>query len=323
MSEHEERPPGRLPERLKQLDEAGPPMPEFDLDTAVRAGERRVRRRHAGTAAAAGAGLVLAGLVTGSMWTGWADDEPQPVTAPNPAELVYEQHGDSVMVYRDGDPLARVRLEAVTVGPEGSGAVEVTVDSDGPFVLSPAGFFWAGEGEDAAPTDAGPQITVEGPKQLRLSYREVSDGELAWLLPGVDQPAAVWSVGAGTSPTEVKTDRVWYLQQEDTVAVYQGRSPLAEVTVSDVGLAGETAQARVVLTATGHYELRGDDFLWAAADGTQHAMVEGSWPSFAWRGAWAIGDVGGPSAQLEFEPVREGAVVWAPGGGETVGVWAP
>ncbi len=164
---------------------------------------------------------------------------------------------------------------------------------------------------------------MEGAKELRLTYSEVSDGELAWILPGVGQPAAVWSVGAGTSPTEVKTDRVWYLQQEDTVAVYQGRSPLAQVTVSDVGRAGETAQARVVLTATGHYELRGDDFLWAAADGTQHAMVEGSWPSLAWRGAWAIGDVGGPSARLEFEPVGKGAVVWAPGGGEAAGVWTP
>ncbi len=63
-------PASRLPERLKRLDEARPPLPPApsDLDDVVRAGRRRYRRRLAATAVAVVAALVAAVAV--------AEDDP-------------------------------------------------------------------------------------------------------------------------------------------------------------------------------------------------------------------------------------------------------
>jgi hypothetical protein len=306
----------RLSDRLKRLDQvqAAQEVPEFDLDAVMRGGERRVRRRTAvGTAAlAAGAGLVLALAFAVSAWT----DEEEAV--PTPADLVYEQHDDSVVVFADGEPLARVELSMASLSDHGFGIVEVTVDSNAAFTLSPLDFIWASEALDQVPDRTQGELLVDGFQRFSWSYEEVSQGQLAWVLPGSDKPAAVWNVGSSAEPSAVASDQVWYLQREDSVIVYEGVQAQAKVSVSDVAVRGGTGFAQISLTARGSYALRADDFVWSSEFGVEHAPTADNWGSFEVDGAW--GSIGSGSP-LEFSAVQEGYLLWAPGGKETVGVW--
>ncbi|GLY27404.1 hypothetical protein [Kineosporia sp. NBRC 101731] len=308
--------PTPLSKRLKQLDAVtqAQGMPEFDLDAAVRGGERRQQRRSiAGTAAATvGAGLVAAALFAGGVhWNAFWGEDPDPAPSAAPADLVYAQHGDSVTVSRGRDPLARVTVSSVAVDGNGRGTVEVMVDSDAEFVLPLSDFVWAGDSLDRLSGAAA--VTVDGFRTVRWTYEGVSDGELAWTVPGTDRLAGVWSVGDRVEP--VAADRSWYLQVGSAVTVYEGVEPQARVTVSSVAVGRTVGAAHVSVTAHDGYELRADDFVWAEESGPQHAPLADDWRSLSARGdAVNTGD-------LRFAGVGEGYLLWAPDGLETAGVW--
>ena len=98
------RPPGGLPERLKELAEAGPALgpPGFDLDAVIRGGERRRLQRNAAVVTA-GASLALVAVVAGASFLA---DWGRPSAAA--VDLIYVQHSDSVLVSAGGDSRARV-----------------------------------------------------------------------------------------------------------------------------------------------------------------------------------------------------------------------
>ncbi|MCD5309370.1 hypothetical protein [Kineosporia babensis] len=283
-------------------------MPEFDLDAVVRGGERRVYRRRAvlgGTASAAGAGLLLAAFFVGT-------SDAEPAVRP-PADLVFVQKDTAVTVYDRGEPLARVTLDAAVVDSDGAGTVDVTVDSDAPFTLSSADFVWAGSALDLTPVESGQSYSVNGFERLRLTYADVSDGELAWVLPGESRPAAVWSVGGGNDPSEVKLDRVWYLQRDDEVVRFEGTEPQLSLAAT---LESSPGRAQIEVTAMERSVLRAEDFVWASGS-AQHAPVLDEWRDLTLLPGEA------KTAGLEFESVRDGFLLWAPGTeAETVGVWA-
>jgi hypothetical protein len=303
---------GLLSERLKKLDEVGPALgpPKFDLGAVMRGGERRRRRRNAaGVGAAvvtAGAGLALAAV--------FASAVPGPVSPPAAAvvDLAYVQHGDSVLVSAAGASLGRVTLELAKVDAEGRGTVEVLVESDSDFTLAGSDFVWASNAQDRSPIEVEKR-SVDGVQQLRLTYEEVSAGEMAWTLPGTEQLAAVWQVGPGAGVAVVQRGQVWYLQRDSAVTAYRGNRPSARVVV---GLGKHPGVAQVQLSASIPYELRVNEFVWASADGSQHAPVVDPWASLA------VGAGGTVTATVDFGKVEEGSLLWAPGGGETVGVWS-
>jgi hypothetical protein len=308
--------PTPLSERLKQLDAVtqAQGMPEFDLDAAVRGGERRQQRRSiAGTAAATvGAGLVAAALFAGGAhWNVlWGEDSDLAPSAA-PTDLVYAQHGDSVTVSRGHHPLARVTVSSVAVDGNGRGTVEVTVDPYAEFSLPLSDFVWAGDSLDRLSSASA--VPVDGFQTVRWTYEGVSDGELAWTVPGTDRLAGVWSVGDGVET--VAADRAWYLQLGNVVTVYEGSEPQARVTVSSVAVGRTVGGAHVSVTAHDGYELRADDFVWAEEDGAQHAPLADDWRSLSVR------DDAVNAGDLRFTGVGEGYLLWAPGGRETAGVW--
>ncbi|GAA3604618.1 hypothetical protein GCM10022223_20360 [Kineosporia mesophila] len=312
--------PTPLSERLKQLDAVtqAQGMPAFDLDAAVRGGERRQQRRSiAGTAAATvGAGLVAAALFAGGAhWNAFWDVDSDPAPSAVPVDLVYAQRGDSVTVSRGRDPLARVTVTSAAIDAEGHGTVAMRVESDAGFVIQLSDFIWAGESLDRL--TAATSMTVDGSQTINWTYDGVSEGELAWVRPGTDRLAGVWSVGAGDSGAvgAVAADRSWYLQVGSAVTVYEGVEPQARMTVSSVAVGRTVGAAHVSVTAHDRYELRADDFVWAEESGPQHAPLADDWRSLSVR------DDAVNTGDLRFAGVGEGYLLWAPDGRETAGVW--
>jgi hypothetical protein len=335
--ERERRAPGTLSERLKNLDEVGPTLGplEFDLGAIMLGGERRRRRRTAagvGTAVVtAGASLALVAVFAGAL-PGVVQPDPEGASAAA-VDVAYVQQGDAVLVSAAGSSLARVTLESVEIDAGGRGAVEVSVESDHDFVLDAEDFVWASDARDRSPADIGGGRSVAGAQRFRWTYDEVSAGELAWTLPGTERLAAVWQIGPASSPGSglgpgegsgpgagmdvsvgtVRRDRVWYLQREKAVTVYQGKEPKARVTVA---VGKDPGRTRVQLSARTPYGLRRDDLVWVSLDGLHHAPAVDPW------GSLKVEAGGIATATVDFGDVGDGSVLWAPDGGETVGVWS-
>lgn len=203
--------PDPVSERLKQLDAAASssPLPEFDVDAAIRGGRRRQRRLTAasllGTAAAVAA--VSTALALGS--PGRSDSPTAPAASPTPTApatsaptsgpapadgdvdsedpaVTYTQDGDTVTARKDGAPVATITVTGLSRSGSG-GHVDLDVTPVRPITLEVRDFVWEDDQGQQQPLDPQRVLYVDTPvRGLTIDYAGVGGGGgLVWA-PGND-----------------------------------------------------------------------------------------------------------------------------------------
>lgn len=207
MSQH--RPDTDLSARLKQLDQAQPPLQPapFGVDDIVRGGRRRRRNRTIATGAATIAAAAV--LITGSITVGNLNRPvPGPVpAAPSPSvapslplvdaadpTVKYAQDGDTVTATKDGKTVATITLTDKTFTSTPAEA-SLSVTAQQPFSLDPALFvlYDAAGGENTPDTPTAKLRVDTGTQTLTLTFSDVVDPQaIGWTPQSGEGGAAVW-----------------------------------------------------------------------------------------------------------------------------------
>lgn len=273
-----------LSEHLKELDarQFSRQLPDFDLDGAIRGGQRRRRRRTAGrvVGAAAGVGLTVAAVLGG---LGGLVGDPRHLISPVPAtsvgigddSLTYLRRGDVVEVKRAGATLAVVTLSAATFDDE-VGTVTVTVDAAAPLDLGADDFVWSGDEPDVGPAQPGKILDVQGtgPQTFSWTYNGVGPGTLVWAPTGAGRIAGIWDVEGNRTPTAaaIQAGRTRYLQRGTTVTVYTGDQATADLTVVSTEQLTGRARVGVDVHADRAFRLHLGDFICEDSTGDDHPV---------------------------------------------------